>query len=228
MACSSSGCPATIPAHPGANAVMSRAAQVLWKGFGRGTATAPAGRGAGPGERGGSASHVVTARFVRQAGCFVPGKGKPGTQPAPPPTQPGAGAAVVCQRSTPSAFPHLLLLLRSLLALPPARLPPIAAAHAAHAGAAAPARHLRPAKVRRAGHMPLPKTVCAEIAAWDGVGGTSPLCPAHPESAVCIYMFAHIPSPSFLLSLAIFFSCSVFLSLSASPPALREQTSRSH
>lgn len=63
---------------------------------------------------------------------------------------------------------------------------------------------LRPAKVRRAGHIPPPKTVCAEISVWDGVRGTPPLCPAHPESAMYIYVFAHIPSPSFLLSLAIF------------------------
>lgn len=166
----------------------------------------------------------------------MPGKGKPGTQPALPPTQPGTGAAVVCQRSTSSTSPLTPppppLAPRSALRLPLSSLaiPVTPAAHGRGGeggGAAAPIWRLDLPRSAQPGTFPLPKSVCAEISAWDGVGGgwggggrhdTSPLCPAHPESAMYIYMFAHIPSPSFLLSLAIFF-LSLCISFSVSLPS---------
>lgn len=76
---------------------------------------------------------------------------------------------------------------------------------------------LTPIKVPKAGHAPLPKTVVKFRCGMQS-GGTFPLRPAHPESAMYIYMFAHIPSPSFLFCLCYFF-LSLCISFSVSLPS---------
>lgn len=76
---------------------------------------------------------------------------------------------------------------------------------------------LTPIKVPKARHVALPKTL-PKFQCGMQSGGTSPLCLAHPESAVYIYIFAHIPSPSFLFSLCYFF-LSLCISFSVSLPS---------
>lgn len=138
----------------------------------------------------------------------MPGKGKPGTQPALPPTQPRDWS---CCRVSEEHLVNLPASSTSSSACSSLSVPclPLSSIAVTRAEGAAPTRHLVLPRSLELGASPLPKTVCAEISVWDGVGGggtthTSPLCPAHPESAMCIYMFARPPSPSFLLSRAIF------------------------
>lgn len=165
----------------------------------------------------------MTTFFVQQAVCFVPGKGKPGTQPALPPTQPGTGAAVVCQRSTsstspltpppPPLAPHSALRLRlSSLA--------IVVTHAAHAGGAAPTQHSDLLRSAEPGTSPFPKLFVLKFQCGMELGGLLH-CAQLILKVRCIYLYVCTHPLPFLPSLpCYFFSCSVFLSLSVSPPTL--------
>lgn len=157
--------------------------------------------------------------FVQRAGCFEPGKGKARHAAGAATHAAGAGAAGVCQSCSSSASP-----LTPPSPPPPPPLAPlsslaIAVARAAHARGAAPPWHLHPSRSPKPGTSPFPKPSQNFSVGCSQRGLLH--CAQLILKAQCIFMYLHTspPLPSFS-PFAIFFARSVFLSLSASPPAL--------